>query len=209
MNLPDLKIRVDEEMHGWLKTESSRRDVSINALVNEVLAEARMMQIRGKRLAEDAFARTLQSATYRELLQTSDLMWKDDDGTCHFITAVSEDRYAMWSDSSLDADAIQYFSSKQEAEEYALHSWPDNDEFVEPQEFYLVLYKEGNQRRWKVTTDLPEAGAKNSHKVVGSSIVDLAGLTGLDKGEAEAQIALEIADKIGLDLSDPKSWNEV
>ena len=48
MNLPDLKIRVDEEMHGWLKTESSRRDVSINALVNEVLAEARKMQIRGK-----------------------------------------------------------------------------------------------------------------------------------------------------------------
>ena len=115
----------------------------------------------------------------------------------------------MWSDSSLAAAAIQYFSSKQEAEEYAHPSWPDNDEFVEPQEFYLVLYKEGNQRRWKVTTDLPEAEVEDRHKVAGSTTVDLVGLIGLDKGEAEAQIALEIADKIGLDLSDPKSWNEV
>ena len=39
--VPDLKIRVNEEMHAWLKTESSRRDVSINALGNEVLVEAR------------------------------------------------------------------------------------------------------------------------------------------------------------------------
>ena len=44
---------------------------------------------------------------------------KDDDGTCHFVTAVSDDTYAMWNDSSLDTDAI-HFSSRDEAEEYAL-----------------------------------------------------------------------------------------
>jgi hypothetical protein len=203
----DLKIRVDEEMHGWLKTESSRRDVSINALVNEVLAEARKMQIRGKRLVEDAFARKLQSATYRELLQASDLMWKDDIGTCHFVTAVSDDKFAVWADNCLDIDAIQYFSSRDEAEEYALYSWPDEDELVEPQEFHLVLYEANNQNAWRISTNLAEV--EDGHKVVGSITVDLLRLTGLDKGEADAQIALKIADKIGLDLSDPKSWNEV
>ena len=205
--VPDLKIRVNEEMHAWLKTESSRRDVSINALVNEVLANARKMQIRSKRLVEDAFARELRSATYRELLQASDLMWKDDDGTCHFVTAVSDDTYAMWNDSSLDTDAIQYFSSRDEAEEYALYSWPDEDEFVEPQEYHLVLYEADNQNAWRIATSLAEV--EDGHKVVGSITVDLLGLTGLSKGEADAQIALKIADKIGLDLSNPKSWNEV
>ena len=38
--VPDVKFRVNEEMHAWLFTESSRQDVSINALGNEVLADA-------------------------------------------------------------------------------------------------------------------------------------------------------------------------
>ena len=49
--VPDLKIRVNEEMHAWLKTESSDRMYRLMRWSTKP-ANARKMQIRSKRLEE-------------------------------------------------------------------------------------------------------------------------------------------------------------